>query len=130
MKSTQAASFAIFLFLICLTSYGQIISGSIVDKNKLTPIPFANILVEDTQTGTVSNQDGRFEVRITELEEEFTLIVSVIGYKTIEAKCSKLKNESELTIQLEESSVKLQEVVVKYLSAERATVFDIDSITK
>lgn len=118
MKKIQVASFAICLFLICLTSYGQIINGIITDKNKSIPIPFANILVKDTQTGTVSNQDGRFELSIAELEEEFTLIVSVIGYQTTEVKYSKLKNEDHLTIQLEQSSVELEEVVVKYVSAE------------
>jgi CubicO group peptidase (beta-lactamase class C family) len=103
--------------LISLNTYGQVIQGSILTKGGQDFVPFATILVEGTQIGTVSNQEGKFELSTEKLAKEFTLIVSVIGFKTRRIKINKITLVN-LTIELEENVIELDEVVFKYLSAE------------
>lgn len=57
------------------------LKGIITDASNNAPIPFANILVVGTQTGTSSDENGNFD--ILDLEPGFVqLQVSFIGYKT------------------------------------------------
>ncbi|MGB1241145.1 MAG: serine hydrolase [Chitinophagales bacterium] len=103
--------------LFSISLFGQVINGSILDKSGSNPIPFANILVEGTQIGTTSNEEGRFELSISKLKDEFTLVISVIGYKTTQVSPSKIKDNATLLIHLEKSVIELEEVVVTYVSA-------------
>lgn len=113
----RAVYLLIPLLLIGSLSFGQLITGSVFDKKESNPIPFANILVKGTHIGTVSNEAGKFELSARQLKKEFTLIVSVIGYKTIHVLSSKIRANSTLDIRLEESVIELKEVVITYVSA-------------
>ncbi|MGB1205781.1 MAG: serine hydrolase [Chitinophagales bacterium] len=116
----RIARFIIFNLVIALFSisiFGQVINGTIIDAKSTKPIPYANILIKGTQVGTVSNQDGQFEISVANLNQEFTLVISVIGYSTLETKITKEINDSKLIVELEESAIELQKVVVTYLSA-------------
>lgn len=112
----------LLFFIFPLISFGQLISGKVIDYNNFDPIPYANILIKGTHSGTVSNEDGEFEISVTKLKNEITLVISVIGYKTAEIHLSKDTNYSNLTVQLEENVVELKEAVISYLSAKQ--IFD------
>lgn len=112
----KAAYTLIFVSLFWGISFGQVIKGSVIDKAKTKPIPFVNLLVEGTQIGTTSNDEGQFELNTSKLNTYFTLIVSAIGYKTKRVRCSKEAKNPPLLIQLEENIKELKEVVVTYLS--------------
>jgi hypothetical protein len=58
----------------------KIIHGVIQDEQTMEPLPAANIQIEGTFQGTISNDDGAFILKLEEVPA--TIIVSYIGYAT------------------------------------------------
>ena len=112
----------LLIFLFPIISFGQIISGKIIDRISAEPIPYANILIKDSHSGTVSNEDGEFEISVIKSKNEIKLVISVIGYKTAQIQLSKDTHYPNLVIELEENVFELNEVVISYLSANQ--IFD------
>ena len=52
---------SLLLELCCSLSHSQNISGYIQDSEGVA-LPFANILVENTEIGTTSDKDGYFQI--------------------------------------------------------------------
>jgi hypothetical protein len=77
------------LFLIAFTTIlvaQTKVSGIVVDNSDL-PIPYANLVFKGSNTGVVSNEDGRFYI---ESPETYTaLLVSFVGFPTQEVKLTK-----------------------------------------
>lgn len=101
--------------LISLAGFGQnaVVKGTITDASNNEPLPFANIVVEGTQTGTTSDLDGNFT--ITGLEPGFIRLVgSYLGYKTTTSEDILLNNNSipYVELKLEPASELLNEVVI------------------
>ncbi len=80
------------------------IKGKIVDSND-EPIIGANVVVKGTANGVISDFDGNF---MLEAPQNSTLVVSFIGYKTLEVKATK----TYLDIKLADDTEVLDEVVV------------------
>jgi len=91
-----------------------VIHGKVFDKKNNEPIPFANIVVWNTTVGTTSDIDGNYEIKGLK-PGYIELRVSSIGYKTFISEAILITNArpANLEIQLEESSVEIEEVVVK-----------------
>lgn len=102
---------------LCL-SYAELnaqtfsISGNIKINN--AGIPFANVYLEHTLFGNVSDVSGRFELKEIPLGS-YTLTVSCIGYKKFEKKIQ-LNDNLLLNIELELEEKKLQELVITGVS--------------
>ncbi len=88
------------------------VSGIVTDRQTHQPLPHVSVAAD--MVGTVTNDQGRFTLKLK--PEATTLTISLIGYKSqhvdIEA------NGQELQVQLQPQAVTLNEVVVRYLSAE------------
>lgn len=101
----------LFIFLIAFsTMVSAQITGNITDQNN-NPLPFVNILIENTYKGTTSNDDGYYELNISQTKD-YTIIYSYLGYKTVKKSVSISKFPYQLDISLEEESVSLGEVVI------------------
>ena len=75
----------LFSFLIISSlvfSQNGIVRGTVIDTDFQDPVPFANILVKETGTGTTSDFDGNYEIILE--EGSYTLQFSYLGYKTME----------------------------------------------
>lgn len=83
----------------------KIITGTVVDPNGEAVIG-ANVLVKGTTNGTITDMDGKFSL---EVPEGAMLLVSYIGYGDYE---TKVGNQSNLSIILQEDSKALDELVV------------------
>ncbi|WP_169577927.1 DUF5686 and carboxypeptidase-like regulatory domain-containing protein [Salisaeta longa] len=59
----------------------QVLTGRITDARTGAPLTAATVQVQDTYTGTITNAEGRFELRVDSLP--VTLVVQHIGYKTL-----------------------------------------------
>lgn len=84
------------------------VSGHVVDENN-DPVAFANVLFKGSTEGTITNENGKFY-----LESETTwdaLIVSFLGYETLELPLAKKVNY-ELNLVLKEEADALDEVVI------------------
>lgn len=85
------------------------ISGLVTDKATSEPIPGVGITVKGKTAGTATNDAGKF-VFTTNLKAPFTIVVSFIGYTSIEKEIT--GSSANLDFQLESSTVLGQEVVV------------------
>ncbi|TKG96948.1 carboxypeptidase-like regulatory domain-containing protein [Puteibacter caeruleilacunae] len=98
----------IFVFLGGFVE-GSNISGIIRDAKTHEPLPFVNIVVENTMTGTMTDVEGNFHLEVKDLPCK--LLVKFIGYKsqllTIDI------DHTILKIDLEEEIQELAEVTVK-----------------
>ena len=57
------------------------IKGKIADENRY-PLPYVNVFIEDSYTGTISNKDGIFNLSIPADWQNKNLIVKSIGYRS------------------------------------------------
>lgn len=105
----------IVLFALLNTGYSQstTVSGRIIDANE-TGLPFARILVKDTQKGATTDSEGYFE--ITKLSKgQKTLVVTFYGYLTKEVAVN-ITDDSEVklgSIQLDKDDKVLGKVTVE-----------------
>ena len=98
------------LFLVFTTLVSAQIKGNITDQNN-EPLPFVNILIENTYKGTTSNDDGYYELNIS-TPKTYTIVFSYLGYKTVKQEVNITKFPYQLDMSLVEESVSLNEVVV------------------
>ncbi|WP_076455117.1 SusC/RagA family TonB-linked outer membrane protein [Zobellia uliginosa] len=98
---------AFLLLGVTTVSWAQTqISGVVVDEANI-PLPGASVLVKGTNNGVVSDFDGNFVISVGASDK--ALVVSYIGYEDKEVA---LTGTSTYTVQLSESSMGLDEVVV------------------
>lgn len=102
----------IFLGLLILLSnttlilaQERMVTGQVFDASNET-MPGAVIQVKGTTIGTVTDVEGRFGINA---KENSTLVISMIGYKTVELN---IRNNTSVTVRLEETTIGLEEVVV------------------
>jgi hypothetical protein len=90
-------------------SSAQTISGVVSDKATQEPLPFVNILVIDSNTGVITDNNGQFKLESIALP--CSLWVKFIGYKSQEIEVK--PNQTFLKVELEEDVQNLDEVTVK-----------------
>ena len=96
------------LLLICGLSNGQTtITGTVVDDSS-QPIPGANIIVVGTSTGTVTDFDGAFTLKVN-LNPPFALQASSVGFASITEQVT--SNNQTINFILKEGT-SLDEVVI------------------
>jgi len=94
--------------LFALLSYGQnAVNGVVLDENG-TPLPGANVIIEDTNTGVSTDFDGNFEITASQGQ---VLAISYIGYTT---QYVTVAGQSAINISLQLDN-ELEEVVVTAL---------------
>jgi len=80
-------SFTFFAIIVCASQTvmaQSVIKGKIQYKNDPAPAARVNIqLLRDTGTKTYSDDSGNFNLRISDLQKNDTLIISSVGYKSL-----------------------------------------------
>ena len=98
--------------LIIISTFAQEpiqVSGNISDAKTNEPLIGVSILVAGTNTGTVTNFDGDFELSVA---PNSTLKITYIGYQPFEMVVKESDASSPLSIFLKEDSFLMDEVVV------------------
>jgi hypothetical protein len=99
------------LFFIAIGAIASAqVTGTVTDA-KGEPLPFVNILVENTYKGTTSNDDGYYELSVSE-SKTYTIVYTFLGYKTVKKTVTINTFPHNIDITLEEESVSLGEVLV------------------
>ncbi|MEL6718086.1 MAG: TonB-dependent receptor [Bacteroidota bacterium] len=107
----KKCSHILFLLLLSAALSAQKASLSGIISADGAALPFANITIEDSNIGSTSNGNGRYELSGLEAGD-YTLVVSYIGYLPLKKKVS-LKNNERLELDFEmTTNAALQEVVV------------------
>lgn len=98
-------------FFLNTQSYGQTISGAIIDDADGTPLIYASIGVIETTVGTVTSEKGDFLLDVKNLPSQSTVRISMIGYKSRTFTIDQLLNKKD-TIRLSRVIYHLPEIVV------------------
>ncbi|MDP4207207.1 MAG: carboxypeptidase-like regulatory domain-containing protein [Bacteroidota bacterium] len=86
------------------------ISGIVTDSLTQKPLPYASIGISKLGKGTCSNQNGRFQLKISEGGFNQFITVSCMGYKNLSIPVSTIKNP--LKIKLAPDNYQLNQVTV------------------
>jgi hypothetical protein len=107
---------SLVLMIITISSFAQKgrIEGKIYDASNNQPVPFANIIILGTSTGTVTDVDGKFE--FTNLKPGYVnLQVTFIGYKPETSTDIFVSNSNPayIEIPLSPSELQIQDVEIR-----------------
>lgn len=97
--------FFIGMFSVCSQTK---VSGYVTDENN-EPVAYANIIFKGTTEGTITNEEGRFYLESKNTQP--TLIVSFLGYETLEIPLNRKVNY-DLKFILKEEASSLDAVVI------------------
>ncbi|MCK0130426.1 TonB-dependent receptor [Flavobacteriaceae bacterium F08102] len=115
MKKTITLVFLLITYLAIAQDKG-IIQGKVIDKEMNNePLPFANVFIKDSQTGTTTNLDGIYSFNAD--PGTYTMVFSYVGYQKIEVPNIIVKPGEVTTLEnviLEAAEgMTLKEVIVK-----------------
>lgn len=114
----------LMLLPVCLFAQTNTLTGKVVDASG-APIPGVNIIVQDTQKGTITDTDGNFSIEVNEGQ---TLVFSFIGMEQQEIVYT---GQSSLDVTMYESLRSLDEVVViGYQTVKKADLTGAVSVFK
>ncbi|PKD42783.1 TonB-dependent receptor [Rhodohalobacter barkolensis] len=86
------------------------LSGKIVEESTSEPIPGATVILAEDDLGISADRNGEFE--FTDLEEGvYTLIISSVGFKTVNRKVE-FPAENNLLIEMEIETIQSDDVIV------------------
>ena len=105
------------LNLICLLALSTVfaqtkVSGYVFDDYN-EPVPFANIIFKNSSEGTITDENGKFYMESDQTWD--TLIVSFVGYETLEITLPKKVNY-DLKFTLKEDMASLDAVSYTHLT--------------
>jgi hypothetical protein len=107
------------IVIIIVTSLGlfaqqAVLKGRVIDGTNNEPLPFVNVIVSGTTTGTVTDADGNFQ--LTGLKPGFVrLQASFVGYQTALSPQVEINNAhvAFVEIKLENQDTQIAEVTVR-----------------
>ncbi len=110
---------ALYVFCLLVGSLGQlrsqetgIITGTVVEQENLAPLAGANVRIEGTALGTISDKDGKFVFKNLS-PGTYELIVSYVGYLRLTQQVEVKAGESTaLTFALIASAIPTQPITV------------------
>ncbi|MEZ4722505.1 MAG: carboxypeptidase-like regulatory domain-containing protein [Flavobacteriales bacterium] len=111
------------MFLLSLLSFpfqaASPFECKVIDEATREPLAFANVVVEGTGNGSVTNIDGVFVLDISELSSQQMILISYLGYQTKRISVKEMSSQRE--IMLQKAALNLSEVIVptKRLTAEQ-----------
>jgi len=86
--------------------------GRVVDNESMQPLVFATINVEGTNIATVTNTEGRFNLKIPKDSPTKNIVVSFIGYENLVEPIANLQTNKNNLLKVKMVSVKLTEISV------------------
>lgn len=117
--------------LYVVTGFAQAdvsLSGKIISKD-LENVPFASVWLKGTDYGTSTDEHGMY--RFYAPAGEYVLVVSAIGYDTVEKPVRLSEGRMKMNITVSESQIKLDEVTVTAVTgsgAVRRSAFNAASV--
>ncbi|WP_363235494.1 DUF5686 and carboxypeptidase regulatory-like domain-containing protein [Mesonia sp.] len=102
------------LLLLTLLLHSGGISAQVVGEitdTKGEKLPYVNIYLENSFTGTTSNQEGNYELEISK-PGDYTIVYQFLGYKTQKKQVNIQSFPYTINVSLAEESTSLEEVVI------------------
>ena len=113
MKKIRGLFLSFLLLLISNSAFSQhktMISGKVLSTEKTT-VDFATVYLKGTNYGGTTNEEGIYHLQAP--AGEYTLVVSAIGYKTVEKPVKLMRGErTKMNVVISPQATELDEVVV------------------
>lgn len=93
-------------------TYGQALTGIVINSNDKTAIDFVNIGVVGKDVGTVSEVDGSYHIIIEKEYDDDILRFSYIGFEDFEIRVKDFRKRTDYNVELSPMAYELEEVVV------------------
>ncbi len=87
----------------------HVVRGRVLDAQTGEPLPSANIRIEGTWRGTITNADGAFEIALPDVPAE--LAFRYIGYES-ERRTIAERSVREIEVRLQPTAIQMPEIVV------------------
>ncbi len=102
------------LLLLFQNSFSQniTINGRVLNDSTDTPLLYANVAIKGYPIGVSTNEAGEFSFHVPVENNNDTLIVSAIGYKSYECAVNEIPQIDSMVIFLKEQIYELQNVIV------------------
>lgn len=97
MKTNALLFFLLLSYIFNLSSAQESIRGRVIDSDTQEPVPFVNIGITQSMTGTVSDENGKYQLRFASPLDVVTF--SSIGYRTENVEAGKLLENGEINLQ-------------------------------
>lgn len=104
------------------------ISGTVKDTRSSETLAGVNIIVKGTVTGTISDTDGNFNLKVNQ-SPPFTILLSFVGYKSQEIQITEA-NATSIAVSMVEQNLLGQEVVIAASRVEESIMQSPVSIEK
>jgi len=88
------------------------VCGTVYDFKSRTPLPYANVLVQNTTTGTITDEDGNFELKYQSNADK-KLRISYVGYEAQTIESSKFEKKNCPAILLKMPKIKEAFLIIK-----------------
>lgn len=112
LANLKTSIIIILYYFISVVVFSQEITGKVINANNSKPLEFVSIGVISKPIGTITNENGHFEINTKNISIESRVRFSMIGYKSQVFKIKELKNSNNIIV-LEEEPFQLSEVIVK-----------------
>jgi hypothetical protein len=89
--------------------------GKVIDRDEKDALPYSSIFVLKKNIGTVTNNDGEFELKIPESMSRDTIVISCLGYRQYLQPIAGITDKN-YTIPLDQTSVLLKEIKVTIIN--------------
>ncbi len=103
------------VFLLIFTfqnfGFGQTFKAQVVDKTSQRGLSYAHIGILNSSIGTVSDEEGYFELNFTEAQLSDSICISFLGYQSFALAVG--ETDKFYTIELPKESLTFEEVVIK-----------------
>ncbi len=99
-----------FVLLLLTSHLSAQIMGTVTDSRG-EPLPYVNIYLENTYTGTTSNEEGTYTLDLKKTGE-YHIIFQFLGYQTVKETITVERFPYTLNVKLAATTVSLQEVVI------------------
>ena len=113
MKKIRGLFLSFLLLLISISAFSQhktMISGKVLSTEKTT-VDFATVYLKGTNYGGTTNEEGIYHLQAP--AGEYTLVVSAIGYKTVEKPVKLMRGErTKMNVVISPQATELDEGVV------------------
>ncbi len=109
-----------FYYIVISVQAQNELSGRIIDSLTQAPVPFASVYFANTTIGTFTNDKGEFVFR-NFASGKYDLIVSFLGYKTVQTSINFYDTEQHIEILLPQQSTQLDEVIISPDTSHRAS---------
>ena len=96
-----------FLCVGSVLAQEETVTGTVTDAAAEQPLPGVNVTIQGTQTGTVTNAQGQYEIEVP--GPEATLVFSFVGYRS---QTVQVGDQTEINVSLQEDVGQLEQVVV------------------